>query len=265
MADLIKEAKCVLKMVDATEKALSVQKLSGILNDENHIRHEDIPKELIIGIPSKPNLVKPSLLSKRGFRDVKSKAALIHALAHIEFNAVNLALDAICRFRDLPEDYYSDWLRVACEEASHFLMLETHLKNWGYTYGDFDAHSGLWDMASLTSEDPLKRMAIVPRVLEARGLDVSPELIEKFERSKDFGIAKSLRIIYEDEIGHVRIGNKWYHYLCEMRKVDPEETFCALVDEYKLGENKRKINRDARRLVGFTETEINRIETGIAQ
>ena len=145
-------------------------------------------------------------------RTLEGRAALIHALAHIEFNAINLALDAIWRFADMPQTYYRDWLKVAVEEAYHFSLLSTHLQTLGFKYGDFTGHNSLWEMADRTKSDVLARMALVPRTMEARGLDASPPLRNKLAQAGDTDAAKILDIILRDEIGHVAIGNHWFNY-----------------------------------------------------
>ena len=151
----------------------------------------------------------------------EGRAALLHAIAHIEFNAINLALDAAWRFAGMPRAYYLDWLRVAREEALHFRLLREHLRSLGHDYGDFDAHDGLWAMAEKTRDDVLARMALVPRTLEARGLDATPPMQAKLRRAGDARAVEILDIILRDEIGHVAIGNRWYRWLCARDGLDP--------------------------------------------
>jgi uncharacterized ferritin-like protein (DUF455 family) len=213
------------------------------------------------GRPERPALVSPRAVENRSPFTVEGRAALVHAIAHIEFNAVNLALDAVYRFRDLPREYYGDWLRVAAEEAYHFALLRDHLRSIGYDYGDFTAHNGLWEMAQKTAHDPLVRMALVPRVLEARGLDVSPALIGKFRACGDARAVEILEIILRDEIGHVRVGNRWYRYLCERRGVDPVATFRDLLGEYGSMRLRRPFHTQARAEAGFTQHELELIES----
>ena len=181
---------------------------------------------------------------------------LIHALAHIEFNALNLALDALWRFPAMPVGYYTDWLRVAKEEAIHFSMLSSHLGVLGYRYGDFPGHDSLWEMVEKTRGDILARMALVPRTLEARGLDAIPPLRAKLAQAGDMAAAKILDIILQDEIGHVEIGNRWYRYLCEQRGLEPRTTYDALAALYEAPALKGPFNIEARRLAGFTEMEL---------
>jgi len=212
------------------------------------------------GRPARPVLVSPREVENRSVFTAEGRAALIHAIAHIEFNAVNLALDAVYRFRELPSDYYADWLRVAAEEAYHFTLLREHLRTLGYDYGDFSAHNGLWEMAQKTAHDALTRMALVPRVLEARGLDVSPALIAKLDSCGDRRGVEILEIILRDEVGHVRIGNRWYRYLCERRGVDPVDTFRALLREHGSMRLRRPFHHAARRDAGFNDDELRLIE-----
>ncbi len=210
----------------------------------------------IPGRPAKPELVSPRLVGRRSMATVEGRAMLVHALAHIEFNAVNLALDALWRFPGMPVDYYTDWLRVATEEAKHFSLLTAHLQVLGYHYGDFPAHDSLWEMVEKTRDDVLARMALVPRTLEARGLDAIPPLRAKIAHAGDLAAAKILDIILADEIGHVEIGNRWYRYLCEQRGCEPSSTYDALAIQYKAPVLKGPFNVAARRMAGFTETEL---------
>jgi uncharacterized ferritin-like protein (DUF455 family) len=210
----------------------------------------------IPGKPEKPELVAPLSLPKRSMRTLEGRAALIHALAHIEFNAINLALDAIWRFENMPENYYRDWLKVAVEEAYHFSLLNTHLQTLGYTYGDFAGHNSLWEMVDRTKDDVLARMALVPRTMEARGLDATPSTRNKFVQVGDLKMTEILDIILGDEIGHVAIGNVWYNWLCVQRKLEPIATFKSLCIEYSAPKLKPPFNLEARRKAGFSETEL---------
>jgi uncharacterized ferritin-like protein (DUF455 family) len=208
------------------------------------------------GRPARPALVPPRELPKRRLNTRLGHGALIHSLCHIEFNAINLALDAVHRFRDLAEDYYSDWLQVAAEEAYHFSLLREHLQSLGFDYGDFDAHDGLWQAARETAHDPLVRMALVPRVMEARGLDVTPGIMAKLQDAGDGAAVAILQIIQRDEIGHVNIGTRWFRYLCQQRALDPEPTFQQLLQDYMKGRIKGPLAWDSRRQAGFTEEEL---------
>jgi len=212
---------------------------------------QDIP-----GQPQRPELVSPLQVKKRAMNTAEGRAILIHALAHIEFNAINLALDAIWRFAGMPQAYYEDWLKVAGEEAYHFSLLSTHLQSLGYAYGDFPAHNSLWEMAEKTRGDVLARMALVPRTMEARGLDATPALRAKLAQAGDIGAAEILGIILRDEIGHVAIGNRWFGYCCEQRGLDVIETYANLASEYKAPVLRGPFNLEARRAAGFTELEL---------
>lgn len=213
-------------------------------------------EQMIPGRPAYLKFVDPRDLPHRSMRTVEGRGALLHALTHIEFNAINLALDAIWRFPDMPRDYYSDWLSVAAEEAFHFLLLDEHLAKQGFRYGDFPAHNGLWEMAEKTRHDPLARMALVPRTLEARGLDASPQLRAKLAQAGDHAAAEILGIILRDEIGHVAVGNRWYNMLCRQRGLDPVAAYATLAAEHNAPTPRGPFNLDARRAAGFTETEL---------
>ena len=184
---------------------------------------------------------------------------LVHALAHIEFNAVNLALDAIWRFPGMPDAYYTDWLRVTAEEAHHFTLLAAHLRTLGWAYGDFPGHDSLWEMVAKTSGDVLARMALVPRTMEARGLDAIPPLRAKLAQAGDEAAAEILDVLLRDEVGHVEIGNRWYFYLCDQRGLEPVATYDALTVQYKAPVLKGPFNVEARRQAGFTEAELARL------
>ncbi len=209
------------------------------------------------GAPARPELVSPHQVPRRRADSAAGRAALVHALAHIEFNAINLALDAAHRFAGMPRAYYDDWLRVAGEEAVHFGLLNAHLASLGHDYGDFPAHRGLWDMALKTAHDPLVRMALVPRVLEARGLDATPRIVDKLRVVEDRRLIEILAVVERDEIGHVAIGNRWYRWLCEQRGVDPAATFRRLLREYDAPPLKPPFNLAARRQAGFSESELD--------
>ena len=209
------------------------------------------------GRPELPELVPPEALPRRDPRTEEGRAALAHALAHIEFTAINLALDAAYRFRELPERYHSDWLTVAAEEAQHFLLLQNHLYRLGHAYGDFPAHGGLWDMAVKTADDPLARMALVPRLLEARGLDATPPIRAKFKAAGDMEMVEILRRIERDEVTHVAIGDRWFRFLCSERRLSPESTFQQLVRQFRAPWPKPPFNVAARLTAGFSEAELH--------
>jgi uncharacterized ferritin-like protein (DUF455 family) len=210
----------------------------------------------IPGRPPRPELVTPLAVKHRSMRTVEGRAALIHALAHIEFNAINLALDATWRFPGMPREYYADWLKVAAEEAFHFSLLSKHLQSQGFQYGDFPAHNSLWDMADKTRDDILARIALVPRTMEARGLDASPPVRAKLAQAGDTAAAEILDVILRDEIGHVAIGNRWYGWLCAERGLEPVATYAALAARYKAPPPRGPFNLEARRAAGFCEAEL---------
>ncbi|MET0052113.1 MAG: ferritin-like domain-containing protein [Candidatus Thiodiazotropha sp.] len=212
------------------------------------------------GHPERPPLVHPQQLPRRRLGSETGRLALIHALAHIEFNAVNLAWDAVQRFPGLPADFYRDWIQVAREEVAHFRLLRDRLREAGAEYGDFPAHNGLWEMAQRTAHDPLVTMALVPRMLEARGLDVTPGIMARFRDIGDRQTVAALEVILREEVGHVQSGSRWFRYLCELRGLDPEETYFELLQDYVKGEIRCPLHRQAREEAGFSAVELKRLE-----
>ncbi len=209
-----------------------------------------------VGFPSAPVLIDPKGLPRRGFHAEVGRIAFLHAVAHIEFNAINLALDAAYRFRDFPEQYYADWLQVAAEEVKHFRLLNDRLVSLGSHYGDLPAHRGLWDMCEKTQYDALERMALVPRYLEAKGLDVTPAMIVKLNNAGDHESAAILKIILTDEVGHVRMGSDWFRYLCDQQGVDPVERYFAFLDSKVEARFRGPFNEVLRKEAGFSDLEI---------
>ncbi len=211
------------------------------------------------GRPARPALIDPSGVPQRSPYTPQGLAALMHAVCHIEFNAINLALDAVWRFQGMPEDYYTDWWRVAAEEAGHFVMVRDHLRGLGFDYGDFDAHDGLWSMCVETADDVVARMALVPRTLEARGLDATP-IIQAKLRQVNTPQARSaiavLDVILRDEIGHVAVGNRWFHVLCEHRGLDPLKHDRLLQQRHQAPRLRPPFNIQARRQAGFSPEEM---------
>jgi uncharacterized ferritin-like protein (DUF455 family) len=220
-----------------------------------------VPSRPLPGRPDRPALVAPAALKPRPVHTTEGRAALLHALAHIEFNAINLALDAVWRFGGLPEAYYSDWIGVAAEEALHFELLRAHLQGLGFDYGDFPAHDGLWDMAERTRDDLLARLALVPRTLEARGLDAAPPIRDKLAAAGDAAGAAILQRILDDEVGHVAIGIRWFEWACAQRGLAPEATAEALALTHRAPRLRGPFNLDARRKAGFSELELQRLST----
>ncbi len=217
----------------------------------------DLDRIEIPGRPDKPELIDPTKLKRRKLGSEAGRAMLIHAIAHIEFNAINLALDAVYRFRDMPDQYYTDWLKVASEEAYHFSLLHDRLKSLGYDYGDFLAHNGLWEMLLKTDHDVMIRMALVPRVLEARGLDVTPGMMERLGKVGDDETVEILKIILCDEIGHVAIGSHWFKHCCKSRQLNPEQTFRDLLVEYMGGGIRGPFYMEGRLQAGFSQKEMD--------
>ena len=241
----------------AEKKCSLVQALYSDFQQGNLKLDHKEPRDIIEpGKPEKPELVLPKFLKKRGIGSQHGRNHLMHAVAHIEFNAINLALDAVYRFSDQPHQYYADWLRVAFEEAKHFGLVCDYLAAQGVHYGDYPAHDGLWDMCIRTADDVLARMALVPRVLEARGLDVTPALIDKLCNANDHDAVKVLEVIYADEIGHVRIGSDWFVHHCQRRNLEPQDTFLHCVETHLHGELRGPFNLTARQKAGFTESEL---------
>jgi len=262
----------LLRVCDPFEKAVGVTALRDAVHDGAAHWHParqflSADGEHEVGIPGRPatpQLVSPRELKQRAVTSVDGRAALLHALAHIEFNAINLALDALWRFDALPSAYYDDWLQVAAEEAYHFSLLVSHLRTLGdqYDYGCFPAHDGLWDMARRTSGDWLARLALVPRTLEARGLDASPPIKAKLSSAGDKAGAAILDIILRDEIGHVAIGNRWYRWGCERAGCEPVETYARLAAQYGAPRLRGPFNLEARRAAGFDDAELAALQAG---
>jgi len=210
--------------------------------------------------PEKPELKMPRDMPKRkkGNSD-KNKIILLHALSHIELNAMDLAWDIIARFShmhqsdefSLPIDFYIDWLKVADDEAKHFLMISDRLSDFNASYGDLPAHDGLWDSAEKTANNFAARLAVVPMVLEARGLDVTPDMIKMMQAQNDFKTAEMLQIIHDDEITHVRAGTIWFEKYCHYYKKDAEIYFQKLVREYFHGNLKKPFNHPSREDAGM--------------
>jgi len=214
------------------------------------------------GRPDRPILVDARKVPKRTMNSVKGRVVLAHAIAHIEFNAINLALDAAYRFRHMPAPFYADWLKVAKEEAEHFSLINDYLKNHDHQYGDFEAHNGLWEMALKTDSSVLERMALVPRVLEARGLDVTPGMIDKLTAAGDIELVECLKIIHKEEIGHVAIGSHWFKYSCEEQGVEPRQTFLNLLkQEHVKNAVRGPYDEWSRIQAGFTEDEIQDLKS----
>ncbi len=252
--DLRQQCQILLALFDSERKAQGVAEMdmSGPL--ETDLVISEIP-----GIPGRldrPELVPHTQIKPGALTTRQGHAALLHSIVHIEKNAIDLALDICWRFAGMPEVFYRDWLQVAREEAYHFTLLREHLLTLGFDYGDFPAHNGLWEMAERTRHDLLARVALVPRTLEARGLDASPAVKTKLVSIGDHRGGEILDIILRDEIGHVAVGNHWYGWLCEQRGLEPVGTFEVLRQTYKAPKLKGPFNLAARRAAGFKEEEL---------
>ncbi|BCM12345.1 hypothetical protein MAFF241648_15350 [Ralstonia solanacearum] len=256
-------ALCLTDPADKADATLRLGERARTADDSAWLADAPIvaPAAGIPGRPAAPVLVPPSEVPRRRAIDTPhGRAVLLHALAHIEFNAINLALDAVWRLAGMPVAFYRDWMRVAAEEATHFSLLSAHLATLDCRYGDHPAHDGLWQMTEKTAADPLARMALVPRTLEARGLDASPPIRAKLAAAGDMAAAGILDIILRDEIGHVAVGNRWYRWLCERAGLDPLPTYRRLAEQYGAPRLRGPFNLDARRQAGFDDDEIAALE-----
>ena len=262
MIEVFKDSLACLMLSQPEQKCAAVFALQARFEIEpldisNTDEIKSIPEP---GRPGSPKLVSPRDVARRNLATEEGRIALIHAIAHIEFNAINLALDALYRFQDMPEEYYKDWMQVAFEEAQHFTMLSKRLQSLGCEYGDFDAHNGLWEMALKTQHSAIARMALVPRVLEARGLDVTPGMIQRLQGHGDSATVDILKIIFEQEIGHVAVGSRWFNYACELEDMSPEETFQDLLKEFMAGQLRGPFELEARKKAGFSDAELKALQ-----
>ena len=238
--------------------ALTQRHAAAFLRGESAVPADAPPADPIgmPGRPPRPALVHPRHLPRRGFGSSEGRAAFVHSIAHIEFNAVDLAWAAVYRFRGMPGEYYADWVRIADDEARHFTLLRGRLQALGHDYGDFDAHNGLWEMCEKTAHDGLDRMALVPRVLEARGLDVTPGMIARLRALGDDDTAGILEVILREEVAHVAAGSRWFRWHCERRGIDPVPKFRALLTEYARAVLHGPFNIEARAAAGFSDDEL---------
>ncbi|MFC1739934.1 ferritin-like domain-containing protein [Pseudomonadota bacterium] len=254
-----------LRLSDTASKCEQVVHLPGLLSGNPIALDEHFPVEAVEvpGRPDRPELVEPSLVPRRRPGSLQGRAALIHAIAHIEFNAINLALDAAYRFRGMPAQFYRDWISVALDEARHFQMLQQRLQEMGFSYGDFPAHNGLWEMAVKTAHSCLVRMALVPRVLEARGLDVTPGMMQRLSSAGDKETVAVLEVILDEEVRHVAIGTHWFRYCCQQEGKAPLPTFLQLLEKNYSGTLRGPFNLEARYRAGFTEEEMAALTAGL--
>ena len=261
--ELREQALRVLCLPDPLNKVEAMQSLWAARDSTElqaqRLLHDLAPEHTIPGRPERPRLVAPQHVPSRSPFTLEGRAALVHAVCHIEFNAINLALDALWRFDHLPTAYYQDWLRVAYEESCHFDMLHRHLQTLGHRYGDFEAHDGLWLMCLRTAGDVVARMALVPRTLEARGLDATPLIqarLRKVDTPDALQFVDCLDVILRDEIGHVDIGNRWYRWLCEREDLDPVAHYRQLIRQYQAPRLRPPFNTQARQAAGFSAEEM---------
>ncbi|WP_372383097.1 ferritin-like domain-containing protein [Xanthomonas sp. NCPPB 1068] len=257
--DLFSAARLCLDQADPLQKVALTQQYAEAFRAGHLMIASAAPAPEPIRMPGRPPtpiLVHPRELPRRGLGTPEGRAAFIHAIAHIELNAIDLAWDAVYRFRGLPEGFYADWVAVADDESRHFMLLRARLKAHAHDYGDFAAHNGLWEMCEKTAHDGLARMALVPRVLEARGLDVTPAMIVKLRSLGDAATADVLDIILREEVAHVAAGSRWYRWYCEQAGVEPRARFKALLREYAGGYLHGPFNIQARLLAGFDEEEL---------
>jgi len=253
-----------LELLAITDPQIKVDQLKQLFDEYQQERIDlDISSVLnadgliLPGRPQKPELVPPLSVPKRKMDTLEGRLSLLHSLAHIEFNAMNLALDAIWRFADMPAQYYEDWLRVAKEEAHHFSLIENHLQSVGVAYGNFPAHNSLWEMVERTSDAVIARMALVPRTMEARGLDAVPAIRDRFKQIKDHQVVEILETILRDEVGHVLIGNQWFNFLCAKENLSPIKAYKELARTYCAPILRGPFNLEARKQAGFTAQELS--------
>ncbi|MBU3616981.1 ferritin-like domain-containing protein [Polynucleobacter sp. JS-Polo-80-F4] len=261
MLELREAALAILASADAQDKVSRLLKLFDEYQQQRvalDVSRKLESQNLILpGRPVKPELVLPKLVPKRRMDTPEGRAGLLHSLAHIEFNAMNLALDAIWRFPDMPQEYYEDWLKVAKEEAYHFSLVNEHLHTLGFSYGDFPAHNSLWEMVERTTDSVIARMALVPRTMEARGLDAVPSIRDRFKQIKEVRAVEILEIILNDEIGHVLIGNRWFNFLCSKDNLSPISAYRELAAQYRAPVLKGPFNMEARKQAGFSTEELD--------
>jgi uncharacterized ferritin-like protein (DUF455 family) len=263
MKNLFDLAEACLLQPDIDIKLAVSHRAKALLDQGSLEFHSHEPAQSISAVqfPVKPVLLPPKQMPSRGLGAREGVIAFFHAIAHVEFMAISLAWDLLYRFRGLPEQFYQDWLIVADEEAQHFELIRQHLITMGVDYGDLPAHSGLWDHAVATADDLLGRLAMVPRCMEARGLDVTPGIIAKFKDKGDTGSMAILQRILADEVGHVERGSYWFKWACAQQNLPPESEYQKLIGQYYLGgKPKGPFNRPMRKIAGFSEKELDWLE-----
>lgn len=261
MGNLFKRLQSALAETDTERKPVLAQQLYDDWLVEKFVLSEAAGEDILLvrGVPARPAIVHGNKVPRRSPASPEGRAALLHAVAHIEYSAIDLALDHAFRFRGLPIDYYADWLQVAADEARHFGLLRIHLQTLGYDYGDFPVHDSLWEMAVRTAHDGLARMALVPRLMEARGLDATPPIRDKLKQVGEHEAVRILDIILNDEITHVAIGDRWFRYFCALQGVEPETTYREFIVSYSAPWPQLPMNEKARRAAGFSGRELEHL------
>lgn len=263
--NLFKQVKKCIQINSIAEKTQTVLDTVADWQRGHFSIEEDFPEDLLQpGKAKSITYVNPQKVARRSVFTPEGKAAMMHAIAHIEYSAIDLALDAVFRFQHCPRSYYQDWMQIAKEETHHFIMINQYLAAMDYTYGDFPVHGRLWEVAMETRHDVLYRMALVPRVFEARGLDATPAIIKKFTKIEDQAAIDILEFIEKEEVGHVKVGTYWFNFFCQQRGLDPEMTFKKILTESNDIYIKRPLAYESRKQAGFTDAEINFLD-GIAQ
>lgn len=257
--DLLQHLQAAWSATGIAEKCAAVDALIPCylqLGNEDPVVLGEAPPCAEIGRPERPVCVSPASLPQRRAVDREGRAALLHAIAHIEFNAINLALDAAWRFSGLGASFVRDWIGVAIEEAYHFSLIAEQMALLDVHYGDLSAHDGLWRLAEETAGDVLVRMALVPRLMEARGLDAMPPIFRSFQGIGDKPTLRALSLIARDEVRHVALGDLWFRRLCDQQQRSVAETYQALIDHYKAPRPRPPLNQAARLAAGFDAIEL---------
>ena len=263
MKNIFEFAEACLHRADIDEKLALTHQAWQLLQSQRLSLDSDRPVLPIVNVkfPDRPQLLAPRHMPQRKLTTPDGIIAFFHAIAHVEFVAIYLAWDILYRFRGLPDQFYQDWLRVADEEAQHFALIRAHLQSMHTDYGDLPAHSGLWEHAADTADNVLARLAMVPRCMEARGLDVTPAIIEKFKKLGDDARVAILTRILTDEVGHVELGSYWFKFVCRQHDYEPEAKYRELIREYyKGGKPKGPFNREMRIIAGFSNAELDWLE-----
>ncbi|MGJ0429915.1 ferritin-like domain-containing protein [Methylobacter sp.] len=263
MKNIFEFAEACLHRADIDEKLALTHQAWQLLQSQRLSLDSDRPVLPIVNVkfPDRPQLLAPRHMPQRKLTTPDGLIAFFHAIAHVEFVAIYLAWDILYRFRGLPDQFYQDWLRVADEEAQHFALIRDHLRSLQIDYGDLPAHSGLWEHATDTADNVLARLAMVPRCMEARGLDVTPAIIEKFKKLGDATSVALLTRILTDEVGHVELGSYWFKFVCRQHGYEPEAKYRELIREYyKGGKPKGPFNREMRIIAGFSNAELDWLE-----